>query len=314
MGAVFSSIVPILRSCNFVNCAMTKVLAAALLMLASLPLSAQPVILTMVLPHARPGQSFSFQMQGLCPDQPCNWQAFGLPKGYGISSSGQITGVSAALIGSQQFTVKLTDRNGQSAEAPYYFSNSPDRTVQWPHTVKTAAFPYVDDYREIWVPQANDWLRRTFDIVVGGTTNLTEEEKYPAYMQGLIDAAGWRPGLINRFVVDLAAKRGWADYENIFLHSKNDYFAAPNAGTPTKWEHMDMFDIFDMKSIDANMGPANPDHVVNGVLLHHAGAFEDISRGVYQHHGPYKLSKGDNLYVGYSEPFALINVTLSRGT
>jgi hypothetical protein len=312
MGGVLRNIVSTLRSGPSSYSAKSFRLAI-LLTCAALPLAAQPVILTMVLPHAQPGQSFSFQMQGVCPDQPCNWQAFGLPKGYSINSSGQIGGVSAALIGSQEFTVRLTDRNGRSAEVPYYFSNSDDRAEQWPHTVKTAGFPYVDDYREIWVPQANDWLRRTFDIVVGGTTNLSEKEKYPAYMQGLIDAAGWRPGLINRFVVDLAAKRGWSDYENVFLHAKNDYFAAPNGGNPTNWKHMDMFDIFDMRNIDANMGPANPDHVVNGVLLHHSGGFEDISRGIYQQHGPYKISKGDDLYVGYAEPFALIKVTLSAG-
>ena len=292
---------------------MKDVLLVALLMLACPPLSAQPKIATMVVPHAQPGQSFSFQMQGTCQDQPCNWQAFGLPKGYSISSAGQITGVSAALIGSQAFTVRLTDRNGQSAEVPYYFSNSPDRTVQWPNTVKTAGFPYVDDYPEIWVPQANDWLRRTFDIIIGGTPNLALGEKYPAYMQGLIDSAGTRPGLINRFVVDLAAKRGWANYENYFLHAKNDYYAAPNAGRPTDWAHMDMFDIFDMKLLDANMGIANPVYVTNGVLLHHGGSYEDISVGVYEQRGPYKLSNGDDLYIGYAEPFALINVTLSTG-
>jgi len=292
---------------------MKYVVVVVLLMLVSLPLAAQPKIATMVLPHARPGQNFSFQMQGTCADQPCNWQAFGLPKEFGINSSGQITGVSATLVGSQEFTVKLTDRNGQSAEQPYYFSNSPDRTVQWPNTVKTAGFPYIDDYREIWVPQANDWLRRNFDIVVGGTANLAEGEKYPAYMQGLIDSAGWRPGLINQFVVDVAAKRGWADYENLFLHAKNDYYAAPNAGTPTKWSHMDMFDVFDMKIIDANMGVPVPSRAVKGVLLQHGGSFEDISTGVYQQHGPFKVANGDHVYIGYGEPFALINVTLSPG-
>ncbi len=292
---------------------MKNVLPIALLLLASLPLSAQPRIMTMVVPHAQPGQNFSFQMQGICPDQPCNWQAFGLPKGFGISSAGQISGVSAALIGSQQFSIKLTDRNGQSAEQAYYFSNSQDRIAQWPNTVKTAGFPYADDYREIWVPQANDWLRRTFDIVVGGTANLAAGEKYPVFMQSLIDSAGWRPALVNRFIVDVAAKRGWADYENIFLHAKNDYFAAPNAGAPTKWSHMDMFDIFDAKVIDAGMGAPIPKQVVNGVLLHHGGSFEDISVGVYEQQGPYKLSNGDHLYVGYGEPFALINVTLSHG-
>ena len=269
---------------------MKYALLVTLLALASLPLAAQPKILTMVVPHAQPGQNLSFQMQGICPDQPCNWQAFGLPKGYGISSSGQISGVSAALIGSQVFTVKLVDRNGQAAEQNYYFSNSPDRTVQWPNTVKTAAFPYVDDYPEIWVPQANDWLRQKFDIIVGGTANLAPGEKYPAYMQGLIDAAGWRPGgVINKYVVDLAAKRGWADYENIFLHAKTDYFAAPNAGTPTQWSGMDMFDVFDTKVIDANMGAFNPGYVINGVLLHHGGAYQDISAGVTGHR-PFKLS------------------------
>ena len=222
--------------------------------------------------------------------------------------------MSAALIGSQVFTVKLIDRNGQAAEQNYYFSNSPDRTVQWPNTVKTAAFPYVDDYPEIWVPQANDWLRRKFDIIVGGTANLAPGEKYPAYLQGLIDAAGWRPGgVINKYVVDLAAKRGWADYENIFLHAKTDYFAAPNAGTPTQWSGMDMFDVFDTKVIDANMGASNPGYVINGVLLHHGGAYQDISAGVYKEHGPFKLSNGDYLYVGYGEPFDLINVNLSPG-
>ena len=292
---------------------MRYVVLVVLLVLVSLPGIAQPHIATMVLPHARPDENFKFQMQGVCPDQPCNWQAFGLPKGYSISGSGQITGASAALIGSQEFTVRLTDRNGQSAEVPYYFANSPDRAAQWPNTVKAAVFPYVDDYREIWVPQANDWLRRTFDIVVGGTTNLAEGEKYPAYMQGLIDSAGWRPALINRFVVDLAAKRGWADYENVFLHAKNDYFAAPNGGKATDWSHMDMFDIFDAKTIDANMGAPNPGQVINGVVLHHGGSYEDISVGVYEQRGPYKVSNGDYLYIGYGEPFALVNFTLSTG-
>ncbi len=312
MGVVLRNRLPVAIRPSVMIHPMNKILTLVSVLVAALPLFAQPQILTTVVPHAIPGQNFSFQMLGLCNDPPCDWQAFGLPKGYGISSSGQLSGVSATLVGSQAFTVRLLDHNGQSAEQTYYFSNSPDRVVPWPNTVKTAAFPYVDDYREIWVPQANDWLRKTFDVVVGGTTNLAAGEKYPAYMQGLIDSASWRPaGVLNKFVVDLAEKRGWADYENIFLHAKTDYFAAPNGSIATSWARMDMFDAFDARSIDANMGVVNPSNVINGVLLYHSGSYEDISTPIYKQNGPFKLSNGDDLYVGYGEPFALINVTLA---
>ena len=53
--------------------------------------------------------------------------------------------------------------------------------------------------------------------------------------------------------------------------------------------------------------------VTSGVLLQHGGGFEDVSVAIYEQRGPFKLNNGDYLYIGYAEPFALINLTLSTG-
>jgi hypothetical protein len=277
-----------------------------LLLAAGLQIYAQdPIVNSLALPRALPGQPYSFQLSGTCYNPPCTWIASSaLPHGFSLSATGLITGQYAGAFLPTLFSLNYVDQKNRSGRASFALGNAPNRTMQWPHSVKSAAIPYL------WSITTTEWLRQNFDILFNGNPDLSSSSDiYPAnviYTNG----AGWYPnGTTLKFVVDVATARGWANYEDVFLHAIADY-ATPNGPT---WHGMDQFDIWDKDPDYLNGGGVNPRAVRNGVLLYHNGSFSDVSVGIYMQKGPYTIANGDQLFIGYTEPFDLMNFNLAVG-
>jgi hypothetical protein len=267
-------------------------------------LAQSPAIKTVAIPRAVPGQSYSYQLVGACYNAPCTWSALGsLPSGFSLSNSGVLSGLSGTAFDITPFTVKYSDKTSAYAQMTFYMANQNNRTVQWPHTVKSTVLPYA------WLPNMGEWLRNTFDVSLSGNSDLSAISDSYAANLWYIDGSGWYPASPLIYVVDVATSRGWTNYEDAFLHAKVDY-AAP-AGTT--WSGLDQFDAWDEPFDANNQGVVNAAKVRNGVLLYHNSAYQDISVGVYKQYGPYTMANGDSLYIGYSEPYDLINFTVSTG-
>lgn len=226
-----------------------------------------------------------------------------------MSPSGLITGLNGSAFLPSPFSVLTVDKTGQWAKSPLSLGNAPNRTNQWPHTVKTVGIPYI------WLNNTSEWLRQNFDALLNGNPDLSSmADAYPANLI-YIDGAGWYPGGDPlKFVIDVSNARGWANYEDSFLHATNDYTTPAGPA----WSGMDQFDVWDETLDYKNQGIVNPARAQNGVLLYHNGTYTDITVGVYKQTGPYAIRNGDSLYIGYTEPFDVINiklaVTLSGGS
>lgn len=284
---------------------MKEKLAFILLLVGIQALAQGPYINTVAVPRAISGQAYSYQLQGTCSNPPCVWISAGsLPKGFSISSSGLITGQYGGAFLPNLFTVTYVDHGGLYAKATFSLGNAPNRSTQWPHTVKSVALPYI------WYPNLTEWLRQTFDVLINGNPDLSSTtDTFPTNVF-YTDGAGWYPaGTPLKFLIDVAASRGWVNYEDAFVHSNNDYTTPAGPS----WKGMDQFDVWDEDVDYLNLGIINPKKVHNGVLLYHDGKFNDISAGAYLQNGPYTVASGDQLFLGNTEPFELINFKLAAG-
>lgn len=289
---------------------MKQVFLALVILLAIEAFAQGPVLNTVATPRAVSGQQYSFQLNATCYNPPCNWVATGsLPGGFSMSTSGLITGLNGSAFLPTPFSVLSVDKTGQWVKGSFSLGNSPNRSNQWPHTVKTVGIPYI------WYLSTPEWLRQNFDVLMNGNPDLSAmTDSYPADLT-YVDGQGWYAGGDPlTFLIDTGKARGWANYEDAFLHATTDY-TTPSGPT---WSGMDQFDVWDEATDYVDGGIVNPARVRNGILLYHNGAYTDISVGVYQQKGPYTVGNGDALFIGSTEPFDLINinlaVTLSGGT
>ena len=136
---------------------------------------------------------------------------------------------------------------------------------------------------------------------------------YNIWWSDYMDSGGFLVPMVYAYAHDVAAANSW-NYENMFLHFNQDYTVTDGVIGPTTWSNMDCFDVWEEiygGSLNQNWGTCAIS--INGALIYNGTSYRDVTEALYAATcSPVcEVANGDRLYLGYAEPFALINITLS---
>lgn len=180
---------------------------------------------------------------------------------------------------------------------------NPDLKVS---AVQYNVFSVPDQYRGRLV----QWLPSHFNWLIGDRINLSAHARnmsWAAYM----DSGGITVPMMYDYIHGVAAQHGW-NYENIFLHFNVDYTAPGGVQGPTTWSGMDQFDIWEQIGGANGQGTGTPTNAVNGAFVYDH-FYDDVTVRLYQGTCGRDCRIKKMLYLGYAEPFALINVNVATG-
>jgi hypothetical protein len=154
------------------------------------------------------------------------------------------------------------------------------------------------------------WLPSHFNLLIGDRIDLSAHARnmwWSAYMDG----GGITAPAMYDYIHDVAAQRSW-NYENMFLHFNVDYTASGGVRGATVWSGMDQFDIWEQVGGANGQGIGSPKNSVNGAFVYDH-SYDDVTVRLYQGTCGRDCRIKNMLYLGYAEPFALINVTVATG-
>ena len=163
-------------------------------------------------------------------------------------------------------------------------------------------------YPSQYVSQLAQWLGINFYWVnEGAETNLapyTSQMWWAQYQDG----GGLYPRGVYAWVHDVAQQHGW-NSESMFLHFNRDYLI-PNNLT---WTHLDQFDYWEESGTP--LGYGGPTASINGAFVFDGTNYHDVTVSIYQQScgSNCQISNGKTLYLGYAEPFDLVNLNISTG-
>ena len=152
-------------------------------------------------------------------------------------------------------------------------------------------------------PKVAKWLADHFDYNIGGHMDLSS---YPnTIWAGYQDGAGAYTGEFYSWVHEVAAQNGYT-YEDMILHINRDY-AVPASQT---WLYLDQFDNFEQNNWQ-NSGAGSFAFAKNGAFTKSGMGYTDVTVSLYDNKHTTKIS--DKLFLGYAEPFDLVNINVATG-
>ncbi|MFI5347906.1 MAG: hypothetical protein ACHQ2Z_00050 [Elusimicrobiota bacterium] len=145
-----------------------------------------------------------------------------------------------------------------------------------------------------------------------GSGNKADLSPYAVWHSDYMDSGGLDVPQVYGFAHDVAAQNGW-NYESMFLHFNLDYTVPGGAVGPTGWSNMDCFDVWEQAGGVLSQGVGSCSSALNGALIFNGSAYSDVTRTLYAGTcgSTCRVNNGSDLYLGYAEPFALINLTVS---
>ena len=143
-------------------------------------------------------------------------------------------------------------------------------------------------------------------------SGIADVSGYNIWWSDYMDSGGLLVPMVYAYAHDVAAAKGW-NYESMFLHFNQDYAVPGGAVGPTTWYNMDCFDVWEQPRGSLNQGIGACATAINGALIYNGSAYRDVTPQLYAAscNPACQIANGDTLYLGYAEPFALININLS---
>ncbi len=172
--------------------------------------------------------------------------------------------------------------------------------------LKVAAVQYnVGSVPQQYRGKLTQWLPSHFNWLIGDRIELAHTQNM--FWSSYMDSAGVTVPKTYDFIHAVAAQNGW-NYESMFLHMNQDYQVANN----TLWSGMDQFDIWEQVGGANGQGVGTPANAVNGAFVCDHTC-DDVTVRLYQATCGPDCKIKNMLYLGYAEPFALINVKVATG-